>query len=228
MTIHEEPVHIGSMLQERVADLHARWPEHLRQVDDPTDAVDDELDDLRTMGRQVYRGEAWRRAIPSRLSWARLDDITDAAVAADLGRWATADTSANLVLTGEVGTGKSHAAVAAVRPAFDEGMSVAFWPMVELLDALRPGGPQDMLGQLIDVDRLVLDDVGAERPTDWTGERLYAVVNRRWLEERPTVFTTNLDVGELREAVGMRTYSRIVGSDAVVLGLTGCDRRRGV
>ena len=62
--------------------------------------------------------------------------------------------------------------------------------------------------------------------TEWTAERLYALINRRWLEVRPTVCTTNLDPDQLREAVGERVFSRLVGNGAVVLRLTGHDRRR--
>jgi DNA replication protein DnaC len=141
------------------------------------------------------------------------------------------------VLLGDVGTGKSHAAVAAVRPAFERGLEVRFLPVVELLDLLRPGGPEGVLYDLADVDRLVLDDIGMERATDWTMERMYALVNRRWLEGRPTIATSNLpgsrrtapagyDGVTLDGALGERTFSRLVGSSSVVVKLTGPDRRR--
>lgn len=208
---------------------HVRGKQPSWTVDDPTDVDGDDMDSMRAMGRDAFRGEQWRRIIPSRLAWASLDDFDgDSSVGPELRRWAASlDSASNLVLSGEVGVGKSHAAVAACRPAFDDGMSVAFWPEVELLDALRPGGDEGLMARLVDVDRLVVDDVGAAKVSDWTAERMYALVNRRWLEERPTVFTSNHDMPALRDTVGMRTYSRIVGSHAVVLGLGGADRRRG-
>lgn len=134
-------------------------------------------------------------------------------------------------------THNSRAAVAACRRShFHDDQTVDFWPVVELLDHLRPGGPPDALDRVMGVDVLILDDLGAERPTDWTFERLYALVNRRWLEELPTVATTNLpgsrrtaptghDGPTLDEVLGDRMFSRLVGG-AVVVRLSGPDRRR--
>jgi DNA replication protein DnaC len=130
------------------------------------------------------------------------------------------------VLLGPVGVGKSHAAVAATRGLHHDGHEVQFLPVVELLDLLRPGGPERALYDLANLDVLIVDDLGSERGTDWTAERLYALVNRRWLEETPTVFTSNLSPPDLQDALGERTFSRIVGNDAVTLTLSGRDRRR--
>jgi DNA replication protein DnaC len=170
----------------------------------------------------------WARAIPSRFVWAQLEDLTDhdPDTRTALADWSGEPRGRNLVLLGPVGTGKTHAAVAAVRALHDRGDEVVFLPVVELLDQLRPGGPEHALSEYAHADVLVLDDLGAERPTEWTGERLYALINRRWLEERPTVATTNLDPDPLRTALGERVFSRLVGNDAVVLRLAGKDRRR--
>ena len=50
-------------------------------------------------------------------------------------------------------------------------------------------------------------------------------MNRRWLEDLPTIATTNLTPVELREHAGERVYSRLCGETAVVIALTGEDRR---
>jgi DNA replication protein DnaC len=158
-------------------------------------------------------------------------------VRSDLNGWAVRPDGRNLLILGPVGVGKSRAAVAACRRShFHDDQTVDFWPVVELLDHLRPGGPPDALDRVMGVDVLILDDLGAERPTDWTFERLYALVNRRWLEELPTVATTNLpgsrrtaptghDGPTLDEVLGDRMFSRLVGG-AVVVRLSGPDRRR--
>jgi DNA replication protein DnaC len=75
------------------------------------------------------------------------------------------------------------------------------------------------------VELLLIDDLGTERANEWTGERLYAVVNRRWLADLPTIATSNLEPEQLEEALGERTYSRLVGG-ALVLRIAGQDRRR--
>ena len=85
------------------------------------------------------------------------------------------------------------------------------------------------------VPLLVLDDLGFDRPIDWTlKERLYIVVNQRWLDQLPTVATSNLVVeraqgpraqGPLVDFIGARTYSRLV-HEAVVIQMAGRDLRR--
>jgi DNA replication protein DnaC len=100
-----------------------------------------------------------------------------------------------------------------------------FHPIVELLDMLRPGGPEDGFSRLVNAPRLIIDDIGSQRETDWTAERFFALVNRRWMEQRPTIATSNLGLPDLKAAVGDRAFSRLVGSDAVVLKFTGRDRR---
>lgn len=172
------------------------------------------------------RTEGWRSELPSRLRWAQVEDFTGT-VATALAEWSVNAAGRNLILTGPVGVGKSHAAVAACRRSAEVGLEVVFLPAVELFELLRPQGPPGLLWDLMDVDRLIIDDVGAERPTDWSIDRLYALINRRWLEERPTIITTNLDPREpLEMAVRADTYSRLVGSEAVVVKLSGQDRRR--
>lgn len=194
-------------------------------IDADDEDVLDNLGDQLAQGMAERRTALWQVLIPSRLQWATVADFAGD-VAEPLGEWAAGPAGRNLCLFGPVGVGKSHAAVAAVRPLHERGMGVRFLPVVELLDLLRPGGPEGMFTSLSDVDVLVLDDLGTERATDWTAERLYAVVNRRWLEERPTVVTTNLEPARLEESIGPRAYSRLVGSGAVNVRLTGNDRRR--
>lgn len=178
----------------------------------------------------AMRNERWRHVIPSRFQWAQLEDLSppayDADVLASLTEWSRNPAGRNLVLFGAVGTGKTHAAVAAVRHAFSVGVGVVFTPTVEMLDMLRPGGPDGALEYLASADRLILDDLGSEKATEWTAERMYALVNRRWLEERPTIATTNLTPTDLEETVGARTFSRLIGSGAVTVRLAGKDRRR--
>jgi DNA replication protein DnaC len=227
-----DPQPIGDRLAEQVARLAAAQQPEPQLHRATTEALlPDDYDDLPTVGQLLEhkRMATWQRAIPNRFQWADLADFTDQPpdVQAGLEEWAAKPDRRNLLLLGPVGVGKTHAAVAACRRQhFDSGTDVRFLPVVELLDLLRPGGPEGALYDLADTDLLVLDDLGSERPTEWTAERLYALINRRWLEARPTVCTTNLEPDPLRDAVGERVFSRLVGNGAVVLRLTGHDRRR--
>lgn len=181
---------------------------------------DERSDDL---GELLHRPEV-PAAIPTRFEHARITQLAGelAHLAED---WTTATMSPNVVLLGNVGVGKTHAACALAIAAHQAGSSVEFAPVVELLDQLRPGGDDQALARAMNVDVLVLDDLGGERPTDWTGERLYALINRRWLEQRPTIATSNLGPAELEKAVGVRAWSRLYHG-ALRLSVAGEDRRR--
>jgi DNA replication protein DnaC len=223
----QEPQGLGRLLGhlDAAKEHQAAWPErdvhplHVPDLEDVTGASTDER-----------RALLWTEAMPSRFLAARLDDFDgDPALSEASYRrlcdWAKHPARRNLVLFGPVGVGKSHAAVAAVRPSHEYGAEVRFLPAVELLDLLKPPSPASTLYQLASVDVLVIDELGAERATDWTDERLYALVNRRWLEELPTVVTTNLPGRTaMQEALGERVFSRL-RHDAVAIEMVGADRR---
>ena len=72
---------------------------------------------------------------------------------------------------------------------------------------------------------LVLDDLGAEKPSDWVRERLYTIINRRYEHCRPTIVTSNLTIDQLAKQVGSRVASRLCELCEVV-ELQGTDRRK--
>lgn len=190
-----------------------------------------ELAAERAVHLEQQRHTRWSLVCPQRfhhanLDWTRAEHGDD--VADTIAEWQQQRPLPNLVLLGPVGTGKTGTALAAVKDDWIErGVDVKFMPTVELLDALKPGGDPHAIEDCLDVARLVVDDLGAQRDTDWTVERLYLIVNRRWMEERPIIVTANFDTpAELKEAVGERIYSRLVGDDAYVVVLSGEDRRR--
>lgn len=162
--------------------------------------------------------------IPARFTGADVAEL-DGDVGRLAGDWIADGMTSNVLLLGAVGVGKTHTACALAAAAWDAGRRVWFQPVVELLDQLRPGGDPHALDRATTIDVLVLDDLGGERPTDWTGERLYAIVNRRWLEKRPTIVTSNLDADALEKAAGPRVFSRLYHG-AVRAKIGGTDRRR--
>lgn len=223
-----DPQPIGAGLaQARAALASAKGAE---RVSPDADLDHDALEHERAAGVAAQRMLVWHSRCPQRFHQATLDAL-DADVREQIDGWRRQHPRPNLVFVGPVGTGKTFAALAAVRDDFlDRGLDVKFLPVVEALDLLRPGGPEYAMDDLLDAARLVLDDLGTERPTDWTAERLGALINRRWMEERPVIATTNLEPGPdgpLMAALGERTYSRLVGDGAVVVRLGGKDRRRG-
>lgn len=176
------------------------------------------------------RLERFLAVTPSRFREAMLEDLPPDGPGEESRAWAQDPGGRNCVHVGPVGVGKTHAAVAQARAVtMAHGGDVWIVSAVELLDRLRPGGDEDAGERAATVGLLVLDDLGAERPTDWTAERLAVVIDRRWLDQLPIVATSNLTVGpqgSLIEALGERSYSRLVGSGAVVIRWQGDDRRR--
>lgn len=131
------------------------------------------------------------------------------------------------VIRGPVGVGKTHAAVAAFRYLVRER---AMLPAVAvavpaLLDGLRPGRtPVETLDACESARLLLLDDLAAERASDWTAEVLYRLIDARYARKLPTIVTTNATGEAIRAGLGDRVASRLNGLGMVVT-LDGPDRR---
>ncbi len=174
------------------------------------------------------RDDRWTEIARPKFSDVRWSDVHHPpAVLNQLHAWledAKQGRPANLILTGDNGVGKTYAALALLKELHYADMSVAFMPTVELLDQLRP--PESAPTKpFVALDVLALDDLGAEKVTDWTVERFYVVVNGRWLDRKPTIVTTNLKPAAIKEAIGPRSYDRLA-DDAVAIDIAGDSRRR--
>jgi DNA replication protein DnaC len=117
---------------------------------------------------------------------------------------------------GSVGTGKTTLAMLVAKAAITAGRSVAIYSLPRLLNEIREDTHRadrshlNLLDRLARVDLLHIDDVGAERKTDWVLEELYSLVNMRYEEGRSIVITTNiLDRAALCEQITERTVSRL-------------------
>jgi DNA replication protein DnaC len=123
-----------------------------------------------------------------------------------------------LFLHGPVGTGKTHLAVAIARYAMDtHRMSVYFAVVPDLLDHLRAtfdptsgSAYDDRFASIRTAQLLVLDDLGTENTTPWAREKLYQIVNHRYIEQLPTVVTTNVDINREKSKIDERILSRIL------------------
>jgi DNA replication protein DnaC len=131
-----------------------------------------------------------------------------------------------LVIAGPIGVGKTHLAVAAYRAVAAAGVLPAVAvPVPALLDGLRPGRePVEELRACEDARLLLLDDLAAERHSDWTGETLYRLIDARYARRLPTIVTTNAPGERIRETLGARVASRLNGLGRTVV-LDGPDRR---
>jgi DNA replication protein DnaC len=146
---------------------------------------------------------------------------------------ANLDAGKGLWLMGDTGTGKTTLAMLISKHALAAGRAVAIYSLPKLLARIRrtydaePG--QDsylaLFEQLTSVDLLHIDDLGAEKRSDWVLEQLYALVNERYEAQRSILVTTNLDEAALEEQIGPRTVSRLVEICGDPLPLFGEDRR---
>jgi DNA replication protein DnaC len=141
------------------------------------------------------------------------------------------DEGRGLWLVGDVGTGKTTLAMLVAKAALDAGRSVAIYSLPRLLNLIREAidteaGMLDYLDRLTAVDLLHIDDLGAEKTTEWVLEQLYTIVNARYEAERAIVATTNLMPDELAGQIGERTVSRLVEMCGNPLPLFGTDHRQ--
>ena len=107
--------------------------------------------------------------------------------------------------------GKTHLAAAILAELVDtrgaKGLFVDFSDLMDRIQATfgrsAEGSAEDILAPIRDVELLVLDELGARRPTDFTRDVLYGVLNTRYSRKRITLVTTNF--GDVPEKPGGET-----------------------
>ena len=134
---------------------------------------------------------------------------------------------------GASGLGKTHLAIGLLKKRMERGRTGLFVVVPELMESLRrclrEGGDDfEILQALYNVDCLVLDDLGAEKATEWVAERLYLVINQRYLSNSMTIITSNCTLQEVKERLGeqgKRITSRVLEM-CKIIPLVGDDYRR--
>lgn len=122
-----------------------------------------------------------------------------------------------LMFLGTWGNGKSHLAAAIVHAVKAQGHTAVFASVPEVLsriratynDEARETEAQLMFG-LREAKLTVLDDLGAEKKSNWTLEKVYELIDARYRARRPTIVTSNLTPEELEEQIGPRAYDRLL------------------
>ena len=134
-----------------------------------------------------------------------------------------------LLLEGAYGCGKTHLAAAIANACVQRGVPTLFITVPDLLDSLRfaYNDPETTFEQRFEdiraADLLVMDDFGTQNATPWAQEKLFQIINYRYINKLPTVITTNLILDEIES----RIRSRLQDSEFVkYVRITAPDFRR--
>jgi DNA replication protein DnaC len=144
-----------------------------------------------------------------------------------------------LLLTGTVGVGKTHLAVAILKSLAERGFKCLFYEFGALLKEIQGSynpstqtSELSVLAPILDAEILVLDEIGASKPTEWVRDTMAHIINSRYNDRKLTIFTTNYlderrnDRDEtLEDRLGVRLRSRL-HEMCLTVTITGDDYRR--
>lgn len=114
-----------------------------------------------------------------------------------------------LMFYGPPGTGKTHIAACIANELLGKGVSVLMTSFVKLLGtSMFRGDDNELIDRMEAAQLLIIDDLGAERGSDYALERVYNFIDSRVRSSRPMILTTNLTVNQMRGTEDIR-YKRI-------------------
>lgn len=138
-----------------------------------------------------------------------------------------AETGRCLLLLGKPGTGKTHLSVAIANEIMAKSSATAVYRTIgAVLQAIRATydhssdqSESQILSSLISPSLLILDEIGAskEKPSDFELTTLFAIINGRYEQMRPTVIISNLDAKALPDALGERCIDRLREGGVIVI-----------
>lgn len=110
-----------------------------------------------------------------------------------------------LLFWGDVGTGKSYTAAMIANELLNSQVPVIMTSFIKLLKEV---GESDYIERLNKAKLLIIDDLGAERSTDYALEKVYDIIDSRYRSSKPIVLTTNLTLQEMKDCEDIR-FNRI-------------------
>ena len=187
----------------------------------------DHIRQLRTQGIQDKQMHGWTFANDDGKSSALMDKASRY-----FANWEQmyAD-NVGLLLWGNVGTGKTFFAGCIANALIDTGISVLMTSFGKIINALSGFSIDDKAGYIDSFNiykLLIVDDLGAERQTDFAQEVVYSVVDGRYKSGQPLIVTTNMTLDDIKNpqnTTQARIYDRI-HEMTVPIHFVGKSRRR--
>ncbi len=123
----------------------------------------------------------------------------------------------SLLISGNCGSGKTHIAVAILREMLKQGKrDLMFKSVPELMLDLRNSfeessttTEEEIINQFSYYKTLVLDDLGAEKFSEYAVQCLYLIIERRLNAGKTTIITTNMNIEEINDTLSSRIASRL-------------------
>jgi len=115
-----------------------------------------------------------------------------------------------LILVGNNGVGKTHLACSIANKLIENGTPIIYGTLINLLAELRNSYDTDnnisemeIIKLYENVDLLIIDDLGKEKPSEWGLEKLFTIVNSRYENNLPVIITTNYNQNFLMERLSL-------------------------
>jgi len=109
-----------------------------------------------------------------------------------------------LILVGNNGVGKTHLACSIANKFIENGIPVIYGTLINLLAELRNSyeidnniSEMEIIKLYENVDLLIVDDLGKEKPSEWGLEKLFTIINSRYENNLPVIITTNYNHNSL-------------------------------
>ena len=149
------------------------------------------------------------------------------------------DKGMGIYIYGDTGTGKTHLTACMANTLLNQGYSVLFTNFFEISKSIKSTfgkselSENDYINNLANIDFLFIDDLGTERVQSgesdlWMQEKIFDVLNRRYNNRKPTVFTSNHSINELVNERGFmkKTVDRIIEMSVAILKIEGDSYRK--
>ena len=115
-----------------------------------------------------------------------------------------------LILIGNNGVGKTHLACSIANKLIENGIPVIYGTLINLLAELRNSydidkniSEMEIFKLYENVDLLIIDDLGKEKPSEWGLEKLFTIINSRYENNLPVIITTNYNQKSLMERLSL-------------------------